>query len=84
MIGDFDFSDEKLQDTTGVLRPKKQTEIIPENWSRQIDDTNAVSKGYRKSYGGLGTFASLAQRLIHFVQTLSISCSHTYFFTTYW
>ena len=32
MLGEFDFSDEKLQDTTGVLPPKKQTEIIPENW----------------------------------------------------
>ena len=31
MLGEFDFSDEKLQDTTGVLPPKKQTEIIPEN-----------------------------------------------------
>ena len=32
MIGDFEFSDEKLQDTTGVLPSKKQIEIIPENW----------------------------------------------------
>ena len=32
MLGEFDFSDDKLQDTTGVLPPKKQTEIIPENW----------------------------------------------------
>ena len=32
MPGEFVFSDEKLQDTTGVLPPKKQTEIIPENW----------------------------------------------------
>ena len=31
MPGEFDFSDEKLQDTTGVLSQKKQTEIIPEN-----------------------------------------------------
>ena len=32
MPGEFDFSDEKLQDTTGVLPPKKQAKIIPENW----------------------------------------------------
>ena len=32
MLGEFDFSDKKLQDTTGVLPPKKQIEIIPENW----------------------------------------------------
>ena len=32
MLGENDFSDEKLQDTTGVLPPKKQAEIIPENW----------------------------------------------------
>ena len=31
MLGEFDFPDEKLQDTTGVLPPKKQIEIIPEN-----------------------------------------------------
>ena len=32
MLGEFDFSDEKLRDTTGVLPPKKQVEIILENW----------------------------------------------------
>ena len=32
ILGKFDFSDEKLQDTIGVLRPKKQAKIIPENW----------------------------------------------------
>ena len=32
MLGEFDFSDEKLQDTTGVLPLKKQAKIIPENW----------------------------------------------------
>ena len=32
MLGEFNFLDEKLQDTTGVLPPKKQTEFILENW----------------------------------------------------
>ena len=33
MHGEFDFSDEKLQDTTiVVLPPKKQAKIIPKNW----------------------------------------------------
>ena len=32
MFGEFYFSDEKLQDTIGVLPPKKQAKIIPENW----------------------------------------------------
>ena len=32
MLGEFDFSDEKLQDTVSVLPLKKKTEIIPENW----------------------------------------------------
>ena len=31
MLGEFDLSNEKLQDTISVLPPKKQTEIIPEN-----------------------------------------------------
>ena len=34
MLGEFDFSDEKLQDTIGVLPPKKQVKIIPENWGQ--------------------------------------------------
>ena len=57
MLGEFDFSDEKRQDTTGVLPPKKQAKIIPKIGGRQIDDTDAVSIGYRKSYGRFGTFA---------------------------
>ena len=32
MLEEFDFSDEKFQDTINVLPPKKQTEIIPEDW----------------------------------------------------
>ena len=31
-LGEYDFSDGKLQDTIDVLLPKKQPEIIPENW----------------------------------------------------
>ena len=39
MLGEFDFTDEKLKDTTGVLRPKKQIKIIPRNIGRrEIDD----------------------------------------------
>ena len=34
-LGEFDFSDEKHQDTIGVLPPKKQTDIIRENWEAQ-------------------------------------------------
>ena len=57
MLGEFDFSDEKLRDTTGVLSSKKQAKIIPKIGGRQIDDIYTVSIGYRKSYGGFGTFA---------------------------
>ena len=58
MLGEFDFSDEKLQDTTGVLPPqKKQAKITPKIGGRKIDDIYTVSIGYRKSYGGFGTFA---------------------------
>ena len=57
MLGDFDFSDEKLQDTTGVLPPKSRPKSSPKNRGRQIDDTDAVSIGYQKSYGRFGTFA---------------------------
>ena len=32
MLGEFEFSDEKLQDTIGVHPQKKQIKIISENW----------------------------------------------------
>ena len=57
MLGAFDFSDEKLQDTTGVLPPQNRPKSSPKIGGRQIDDTDAVSIGYRKSYGRFGTFA---------------------------
>ena len=48
ILGEFDFSDEKLQDTTGVLPPKKQAKIIPENWKppnrRKKPRFNKISK----------------------------------------
>ena len=32
MLGEYDFSQDKLQDNIGVLPPKFQPGIIPENW----------------------------------------------------
>ena len=32
LLGEYDFSNDKLQDNTGVLPPKSVTKIIPENW----------------------------------------------------
>ena len=32
LLGEYDFSKEKLQDNTGVLPPKSTPRIIPENW----------------------------------------------------
>lgn len=32
MLGEYDFSDRKLQDTVGVLPPKNPPDIIPPNW----------------------------------------------------
>ena len=32
MLGEYDFSNERLQDNTGVLPPKSVPGIIPENW----------------------------------------------------
>ena len=32
MLGEYDFSNERLQDNTGVLPPKSVPRIIPENW----------------------------------------------------
>ena len=51
--------DEKNEDTTGVLPPRSRPKSSPKIGGRQIDDTDAVSIGYRKSYGRLSTFAQL-------------------------
>ena len=32
LLGEYDFSNDKLQANTGVLPPKSVTKIIPENW----------------------------------------------------
>ena len=32
MLGEYDFSNERLQDNTGVLPPKSVPRIIPDNW----------------------------------------------------
>ena len=32
LLGEYDFSNDKLHDNTGVLPPKSVTKIIPENW----------------------------------------------------
>ena len=63
MLGEFDFSDEKLQDTTGVLPPKSRSKSSPKIGRREINDIYAVSIGYRKSYGRFGTFAPLGPPL---------------------
>ena len=59
MLGEFDFSGEKLQDTTGVLPPKIRSKSSPKIGRREIDDIYAVSIGCRKSYGRFGTFEPL-------------------------
>ena len=38
MLGEFDFSDEKLQDTTGVFPQKSRPKSSPKIGGRQIDD----------------------------------------------
>ena len=35
-LGEYDFSDEKLQDTIGVLPPKSVAQIIPDDWEPPI------------------------------------------------
>ena len=42
MLGEFDFSNEKLQDTTGVLPPKSRSKSSPKIGKRQIDDIISV------------------------------------------
>ena len=60
---EFDFSDEKFQDTTAFF-PQKQIKIIPPKIGRrEIDDIYAVSIGYRKSYGRFGIFAPLGHMM---------------------
>ena len=62
MLGEFDFSDKKLQDTIGVLPPKNRSISSSKIGRRKIDDIYAVSIGYRKSYGRFGTVEQLGPR----------------------
>ena len=32
MLGEYDLTNEKLQDNTGVVPPKSTPSVIPENW----------------------------------------------------
>ena len=59
ILGEFDFSDEKLQDTTGVLPPKSRPRSSLKIGSRQVAEKNPVSTRYRKSYYRFGTFMQL-------------------------
>ena len=35
MLGEYDLTENKLQDNTGVLSPKSATKIIPTKWDPQ-------------------------------------------------
>ena len=45
-----------------IFPPKSRSKSSPKIGRRQIDDIYAVSIGYRKSYGGFGTFEPLGPR----------------------
>ena len=45
--------------SAATFPPKKQIKSSPKNGRRQIDDIYTVSIGYRKPYGGFGTFEPL-------------------------
>ena len=71
MLGEFDFSDEKLQDTIGVLPPpKSRSKSFPKIGRREIDDVYAVSIGYRKSYVRFGTFEPLGPIFIGYARVV--------------
>ena len=60
ILGEFDFSDEKLQDTTDVLpAPKSRPRSSLKIGSRQITEKYPFSTRYRKSYYRFGTFMQL-------------------------
>ena len=43
MFGEYDFSNERPQDNTGVLPPKSVLRIIPDNWEPPIGETQAIA-----------------------------------------
>ena len=45
--------------SAAIFPPKSRSKSSPKIGRRQIDDIYAVSIGYRKSYGGFGTFEPL-------------------------
>ena len=59
ILGEFDFSEEKLQNTISVLPPQDIGNRPPKIGSRQINDIYAVSTGYRKSCYRFGAIVML-------------------------
>ena len=49
LLGEYDFSSEKLQDNSGALPPKTARRIIPENWEPPTRRKEQRAKGIRKS-----------------------------------
>ena len=49
--------------SAAIFPPKSRSKSSPKIGRRQIDDIYAVSIGYRKSYGGFGTFEPLGPRM---------------------
>ena len=85
MLGDFDFSAEKLQfqNTIGVLPAKSRSRSSPKIGRREIDEIYAVSIGYRKSYGRLGTFEPLGPSMTTLSpERHSITPAYPHFSTT--
>ena len=48
--------------SAAIFPPKSRSKSSPKIGRRQIDDIYAVSTGYRKSYGGFGTFEPLGPK----------------------
>ena len=57
--------DQSRSISAAIFPPKSRSKSSPKIGRRQIDDIYAVSIGYRKSYGGFGTF-ELIGPILHF------------------
>ncbi len=59
-FGEYDLTNEKLQDNTGVLPPKSSPSVIPENWEPPEKLKTPTIQGRTAiPYGGFGAYVRL-------------------------
>ena len=59
LLGEYDFSDEKLEDTVGIRPPDWQPERPWGTWSRESGEISVFRRAYTRPYVALRTFVGI-------------------------